>query len=449
MDTLFNLNWLRESASGHLDADLGTVVPASQLELGIIGLLPGQQPGTSWGGVRLADLKTPCLLPEWALRTVEQFFGGNPKPAQLTLLEGFCNRIRDKAWQLERCDLFLPYFGRREWNGRLSVLTELGFELRDGSVVALGSNPHSMREIAMRAAAGVFFKTQTAVPVRFESRLPLVAPWRTLLLERYGLELPAGAPALSRLILESPGTEFDAWPNTPRERQYHYYGVFSHLAYAIQYSLRRWTLAAFALTPDDLADHDSAGDLLVYAAVRPHAEKRRRDFSYDVLNSDMMDYAFGRAGRRLEPMLESACRILRAAGREDDAHFYKKRDVKIHAPRLAQRARKRSRVRVMLISESVLIYSLMKFANRLKSLDSAKALIAAVDDLAGDFEERIRKMFFFLPKPDDFATMLFLEASNAIHCAMGGEQALRVRCETVDGQRHEAIQPMSECWDPL
>ena len=449
METIFNLNWIRESSNGNLHADLGTVVPANQLELAIIGLMPEQQPGKTWNGVTFADLKAPGQLPEWARRAAHHFFSGEPKAHQLTLIEGFCNRIRDKAWNVERSNLFLPYFGRRDWIERFSCLPEVGFDRQGTSVVALGMKPHSMREIAMRAAAGVFAKSGTAVPVTFESRLPLIDPWRNLLLDRYGLELPAGAPALQRLTLESSGEELGAWPNTPRERHCHYYSVFSRLALAVQYSLRRWTLAAYALGVDELADFDNGGDILVYAAVRPHAEKRARDFSYDVLNGEMMETAFGRAARRLEPMLETAYGMLSAAGRQDDARHYLRKDLRLYAPRVAERARRRSRVRQMLVSEGVLIYSMMKFANRLKSLDSARAVMTAVDDLAGDFDERIRKMFYFLSKPEDFGTMVFLEASNAIHCAMGASQALRAHCQTVDGEKYEAVRPMSECYAPM
>ena len=444
MDTTFHLHWMRESGAGHLDADLGTAVPARELELAIIGLLPEQQPGKIWGRVKYEDLTTPWRLPEWSRQRVQQFFGGDPVSSRLTLLEGFCNRIRDKAWNLEQIGLFLPYFGRRDWIERFSTLPDLAFELTSDGVVAEGMKPNSIREIAMRTAAGVFAKSQTAVPIRFESRLPLIDPWRALLLDRYGLELPIGAPALARFTMESTGAELTSWTNTPRERHCHYYGVFSRLALTIQYALRRWTLATFALGPNELADFDSGADVLVYSAVRPHAEKRGRDFSYDVLNGEMMDFAFGRAARRLEPLLQNASDMLLEAGREDDARLYLKRDLRLYAPRLAQRARRRSRVRMMLVSEGVLIYSMMKFANRLKSLDSARAVTHAVDELARDFDERIRKMFFFLDKPEEFGTMVFLEASNAIHCAMGGTQSLSIQGETADGARHSATRPMAE-----
>ena len=35
MNTVFHLNWLRESASSHLEADLGTNVPAVRLHTAI------------------------------------------------------------------------------------------------------------------------------------------------------------------------------------------------------------------------------------------------------------------------------------------------------------------------------------------------------------------------------------------------------------------------------
>ena len=449
MHTTFQINWLRETGSGHLEVDLGTTVAAPQLELAIIGLLPEQQPGKIWGGVKYAELRTPRKLPEWARSRVQQFFGADPKADQLTLIEGFCNRIRDKAWSLDRASLFLPYFSRREWIEKFSILSQIGFDLTLDGVVAQGMKPQSLREILLRTAAGVLSKSSANSPLRFQTSIPMIDPWRTLLLDRYGLELAGNPSALTQFTMESTGSELAAWPNTPRERHCHYYAVFSRMALAIQYSLRRWTLATFALGPQALSDFDKGADVLAYSAIRPHTERRARDFSYDVLNADMMDFAFGRAARRLEPMLKIARETLVKGGWPEEARQYLKRDVRLHALRLAARSRRRNRVRQMLVSEGVLIYSMIKFANRLKSLDCARSVVTAVDELNQDFDDRIRRIFFFLDQPQDFGTMVFLEASNAIYCAMGGEQALQFHCETADGAHHRAARIITECLPPI
>ena len=449
MHTTFQINWLRETGSGHLEVDLGTVVAAPELELAIIGLLPEQQPGKIWGGVKYAELRTPRMLPQWARSRVHQFFGGDPKADQLTLIEGFCNRIRDKAWTLDRANLFLPYFSRREWIEKFSILAQLGFDLTLDGVVAQDMKPQSLREILLRTAAGVLSKSPANSPLRFQTSIPVIDPWRTLLLDRYGLQLAGNPSALTQFTMESSGVELAAWPNTPRERHCHYYSVFLRMAMAIQYSLRRWTLATFALGPQSLSDFDKGADVLAYSAIRPHAEKRARDFGYDVLNADMMDFAFGRAARRLEPMLKIARETLVTGGWPDEARQYLKSDVRLHALRLAARSRRRHRVRQMLVSEGVLIYSTIKFANRLKSLDSARSVVTAVDELNQDFDDRIRRIFFFLDQPQDFGTMVFLEASNAIFCAMGGEQALQFHCKTADGAQHSAARRINECLAPI
>ncbi len=422
MHTTFQINWLRETGSGHLEVDLGTTVIAPQLELAIIGLLPEQQPGKIWGGVNYAELRTPRMLPEWARSRVQHFFGGDPKTHQLTLIEGLCNRIRDKACDLDHASLFLPYFSRREWIEKFSILAQIEFDLTLDGVVAQGMRPQSLREILLRTAAGVLTTSPANSPLRFETSIPVIDPWRTLLLDRYGLELAGNPSALTQFTMDSSGRELTAWPNTPRERHSHYYAVFSRMAMAIQYSLRRWTLATFAVGPQALSDFDQGADVLAYSAIRPHAEKRARDFSYDVLNADMMDFAFGRAARRLEPMLRMARETLVTGGWPDEARQYLRRDIRLHALRLAARSRRRSRVRQMLVSEGVLIYSMIKFSNRLKSLDSARSVITAVDELNQDFDDRIHRLFFFLDQPQDFGTMVFLEASNAIFCAMGASR---------------------------
>jgi hypothetical protein len=449
MNTVFHLNWLRESASSHLEADLGTNVPADQLELAVIGLLPEQQPGRTWCPVKFSDVAKISRLPPWAQRRVENFFGGESKPALLTLVEGFCNRIRDKAWNVAETDLFIPYFARRDWIGRFSRLPEIGFQRTPHGVVAEGMRPHSLHEIALRTAAGVFTHSKPQSEIHFESAKPLVAPWRTLLLERYGLDLPSSAPALANITMDAPGSLLEAWQNAPRERHCYYYSVFSRLALAVQNSLRRWTLASFATSPEELANFEAGGDVMVYAATRPYAEKKANDFSYDVLDPGLMDFAFGRASRRLEPLLRTAYGELMAAGREEDARQYVRRDVRLYAPRLAERARRRHRVRAMLVAEGVLIYAMIRFARGLKSLDSARAVTVAADDLVHDFDERIGRLFFFTSNAEDFGTMLFLEASNAIHSAMGGEPALKIGCTTVDGVRHDSVRGMSESLMPI
>lgn len=449
VNTIFHLNWLRESASSHLEADLGTSVRADQLEVAIVGLLPEQQPGRAWGPVRFSDIAQPNRLPQWAQRRVTNFFGADPTPQSLTLIQGFCNRIRDKAWNIPEADLFLPYFNRRDWSMRFSRLPEMGFTRSRYGLVADGVEPYSIHEIALRTAASAFTRIQPKSGIHFRIDKPLIAPWRDLLLERYGIELPPDSPALESLTVDAPGSLLEAWQNTPRERHCHYYAVFSRLALAIQNSLRRWTLASFVVDPDDLANFEASGDVIVYAATRPHAEKKANDFSYDVLNDELMNFAFSRASRRLEPLLRTASAELLALGREDDARQFVRRDVRLYAPRLAERARRRHRVRAMLVAEGVLIYSLIRFANRLKSFDTARSVTVAAEDLARDFVERTRRLFFFASNPEEFGTILFLEASNAIATAMGGEQSLDVACSTIDGMHYRSLRKMAESPMPI
>ncbi|HEY3738815.1 MAG TPA: hypothetical protein VGL53_03175 [Bryobacteraceae bacterium] len=449
MNTIFHLNWLRESASSHLEADLGTSVRADQLEVAIVGLLPEQQPGRAWGPVKFSDIAHPERLPQWARRRVTNFFGADPSQQALTVVEGFCNRIRDNAWNVAETDLFLPYFNRREWSMRFSRFPEIGFTRTAHGLVAEGVQPYSIQEIALRTAAAAFTRTQPKSGIHFRIDNPLIAPWRTLLLERYGIEMPADAPALESLTVDAPGSLLEAWQNTPRERHCHYYSVFSRLALAVQNSLRRWTLAAFVVGADELANFEASGDVIVYAATRPHAEKKANDFSYDVLDAELMNFAFSRASRRLEPLLKTASDELLALGRHEDARQFVRRDVRLYAPRLADRARRRHRVRAMLVSEGVLIYSMIRFANRLKSFDTARSVTVAAEDLARDFVDRTRRLFFFAPNPEEFGTILFLEASNAIATAMGAEQSLDVACSTIDGGHYRSLRKMAESPMPI
>jgi len=451
MNTIFHLNWLRESTTGHMESDLGTVVPGHKLELAVMGLLPEQQPGRPGGSVRFSELLDPIDLPGWARRRIYHFFAGDPTQDRLTLVEGFCNRIRDKAWNINETELFIPYFNRRDWNERFSRLPDIAFNVTADGVVAQGMDPHCLADILLRTAAGAFTQSHASAPIRYTCTKPTIAPWRTMLLERYGLDVPVSAPPVSQLTLECPGSLLAAWQNTPRERHCHYYGVFSRMALAVQESMRRWILATYALNIEDVANFDLFGDILAYAAIRPHADRKQRDFSYDVLDANLMDQAFSRASRRLEPLLKSAYNALMKADREEDALLYLRREARVHAPRLAERARRRNRVRSMLVGEGVLIYGLIKFASRLKMLDSARAITTAVAELVEDFEERNRRMFFFATREeaDALSTMVFLEASNAIAGAMSGEQALSIRCMTGDGEVYGNVRSLSDSLLPV
>ena len=466
--TIFHLHWLREGASGVLDADLGAAIPSGELELAIMNLLPHQQSGAPWTFVSLeqatAWVRSPDSIsnfPYWIWRKLTHYFTREPRIEWLHAVCALAGHIRAAAAEadLHDADLYLPYFDRRDWNHRWELFPAITFvpafwpglrpallgQMPGGKPIA----PFSLYEYAHRAAACSLLKSISSTgPVFFEwTGGPLTSPWNRGLIEHYKLDVPAGAPGITKFQFLQPDAEvLKTWFHAPRERQMNYYSTFSRMSLSLQVALRRWVLAAFAASRlNAFADFDQGAEILVYAATKPYTEKRSSDYSYDVLNPRLMEAAFSRARHRLEPLLQIAERTLNDAGLRGEAYLYVRKDLEWNAMKIIQRARRRPRVRAMLVAESTIIYALIRFAARVKLLSGPREINRLIGNLVKDLEERTRKLFYFLPDHGmNFPAMLFLEAVHAMHFELTKEAAFEVRAETEGGMVYRYSGPFSD-----
>lgn len=450
--TKFQLNWIRESTPNNLESDFGTPVEESQLELALLGLLPEQQVGkpstpfTPEAFARLLETwRQPQYCPVWAYHRITNFFDGAPDRTGLDLIKGVCDRIREQArsspGQLHQ--LHLPPWSRRHWRARFENLAAMQFQTCRDGIRATGVEEESVRHLALEIAASSYGQQIPNRMIHCTVDHPVSSPWSDALIERYGLEIPLPA-SFERFDFEMPAQLMHVFKNSPRERHCHYYLVFSRVAVAIQSSLRRWILAAYCDSLDRICDFDNCSDVLVYAAIKPYSDKCRQQFSYDVLDGELMETSFSRAIRRVEPLLKTTAKVLKDAGREDDQSQFVRSDLRRLAARVADRAYRRKRVRGMLVSEGVLVDSVLKFCNRLKSLRTAIEVNTAAEDLTSDFIERLRKLFFFSDRPEQFAAPLLLEAANAIHSTLDAEQQLEILATDSAGSVHCSRRSVTE-----
>ena len=100
-NTIFYLHWIRESSANVADADLGTRVPAAQLDIALINLLPHQQSGKPWTLIRqkqidewVASPDFEHQLPHWAWRKLVHFFGRQPVAESVQIMRDMADRIR-------------------------------------------------------------------------------------------------------------------------------------------------------------------------------------------------------------------------------------------------------------------------------------------------------------------------------------------------------------------
>jgi hypothetical protein len=457
-EPIFQLCWLRESSSGHLDFDSGSSVPASLLELALLGLTPGGA-GESTAANELpvahklevhhiqAALESPGRvnsLPKWLKWRLAAFFGRLNTEARVRdaktnfeTVRAMCGRIRQVNAGRPWSEVHLPYFTRREWNRRFEAFRNLNFEQRHGWIQASGADPHSLDSLALRTAAFVFQpRPGPGLPLRFlfpDCRLE--QPWAGLLADRWGVKLPVHS-AVRSLELSLPGQAAEAWRRAPRLHHGRYHQVFIRVALSLQWILRRWSLAQHASTLEGLRDVEATLQLTMFNTLRPWAEGARSEPCYDVLDESLMLESFRKAGRRLPAHMEMAAEWCDRHGFDDLAREYRSPRMHIVAARVADRCFRGRAVRNMLSAESGVINAIVRFSQEARTAEAPRAIRSAVDALAASFDEYLPRIFRGPGAAKKIAPAIFLEATSALSAALGNPPPLDVRMETEDGAVH-------------
>ncbi len=469
-NTMFHVCWLRESSAGHLDSDLGTAVPAQRLELALMGLSAGTAAGNNENGGSmphlthnlevshimgaLQSLDRVQSLPKWLGWRLNTFFGPLTNAQRVSqarenfaILSGACDRIRHAAGNQPWIELHLPYFDRRDWNARFQILRAMKFGTRHGWIQSLdgGSDPLSLQEIVLRVSAGVFQpRAEQGLPLRFLCKRNLPQPWASGLASRWGF---AGLPQdchIRSIDIRLPAQAVEGWRMSPRLHHGRYHVVWARVALAVQWILRRWNVALQFSTPDGIEDFEASCHALLFNCIRPWAENVRSELYYDVLDETLMQTAFRKAGQRLESALETVAERLSTCGNSAIAAQYRGEDAELHAARIADRGLRGKAVRGMLAAETGIINALMRYSQDVKAAESPRAIRHATAALQISFNEFLPRIFR-RNVLDHIGSAIFLEATAAMHTALGGEPAMDVRLETSDGaRRHNLRMPLSD-----
>jgi hypothetical protein len=458
-EPIFQLCWLRESSSGHLDFDAGTQVPASRLELAIIGLAPGGAGETTAANAipsierlevhhvatALESLERFQSLPKWFYWRMVAFFGvvrGDEERLEQAR-ENFesicrmCDRIRaindGRPWS----EVHLPYFARREWNRRFAEFATMQFERIHGRIQAMpGVDPLCLESTALRAAALIFQPRPDTGLLPFSYVSPadsaLEQPWAGLLADRWQVRLPSSLP-VRRFEMLLPAPAVDAWRRSPRLHHGRYQEVWSRVALSVEWILRRLSLARHLSSEQGLQDVEASLQLMMYNAIRPWAENVRSEPYYDVLNEEHMQRVFRKSTRRLQHLMESAAEWLDQRGHHQLASEYRTEDTSLLAARVAERCLRGRAVRNMLTAETGIVNALTRFSREAKAAETPRALRFAARNLTLAFDQHLPRIFRQPGDSKEVSTAIFLDATSAMGAAVGGAPTLEVRMETADG----------------
>ena len=454
---VFQLCWLRESSSGHLDFDAGTKVAANHLELAILGLAPGGAGETTAASAMptihklevhhifgaLQSYERVQSLPKWLNWRLTAFFGPlnnefriEAARHNLQTVCSLCDRVREANAGHAKSEVYLPYLSRREWNLRFESFERMRFERRNGGIqLVQGSEPRSLESIVMRTAALVFQPRPDAdLPFRFAaSHCNLEQPWAGMLAERWGVSLRSGAPIRS-LEMSLSGQSVDAWRKSPRLHHGRYHQIWSRVSLSLQWVLRRWSLAMQMSSVKGLEDIEGSFHLMMFNSLRPWAENSRADLCYDVLNENHMIESFRRASRRLQIHMETAAIWLEKHGQTDLAFEYRSADPSLLAARVAERCFRGRAVRAMLIAETGLVNALTRFSQEVKMAETPRAIRKTTDKLVKAFDDHLPRIFREPGASRKVASGIFLEVTSTMALAVGGSPRLDVQMETVTGE---------------
>ena len=152
------------------------------------------------------------------------------------------------------------------------------------------------------------------------------------------------------------------WLDAPPETSTEFFPAFVRVSMALQSELRRRLPERFLSDIERFEDVHMAYPLLVYSASRPFPGAPRTDFTYDILNREMMKSFYFSARTDLPAMLAPIWRRLRAAGLNEIAPNYRPDRSKRIIASVQRRKKERRRLNHILIMETRMVNDLIGFA---------------------------------------------------------------------------------------
>jgi hypothetical protein len=443
--------WLRESAPGRLECDLGLPVERSDVALAALGLHPLQHP-PAVAPVKLSQVIAALssedafrALPEWARKSLSALLGPVHSDEQAAAAKAHCDivlaaadRALSTAPASSCCELHLPYIARRGWPSRFEILDRASFRFAQGRVapssLAAPPDAHAYNAVllaagAMSAAAGVELRHS------FTSNLPpsVLAPLLDL---AFGSHVQCtAAPGDATISQSLAPAALAAWRRAPGEKSPAYFPVHAAVSVALQNAFRRWIPLLWLNDPARWEDTGATQAILAYAASRPFPGRRRTDFTWDLLSPDWVYGAFRLARRGLNARLRSMRQAVLNAGKMSLAEEYRP----AHSKEILARVRKQKKaVRDIFAAEGEIVNHVLQFGVTLRTADSAFELAHEAPEFAAGLATRLRRV----SKDVDLtplATMVMMEAANALHAALGGENQLRTRFALTSKEALESL----------
>jgi hypothetical protein len=433
--------WLRETAPGHLECDLGLPLERADLPLAMLGLHPSQQRAATTDALTLDQVaralsSKACFraLPEWARKRLSVMFGPVSSDEQAPAVQRHLEHVVAAAEHAlavaplnARVEVHMPYFSRRAWPDRFDILQRESFSLRDGRVLPSSTTDNSaeLNSYNARLLAAGAMRADATIELRhsFGCAIPAAAA-ATLLAAAFGSDAPSGSQWGEVTVSETlRNSALSAWRRAPIEKSPAYFPAHAAVSVALQHAFRRWLAWLWLSDPARWENVDGTQAVLAYAASRPFPGRRRTDFTWDVLSPDWVYGAFRSSRRALTMKLRSVRQAMLCAGRRDLAEQYKPSLSKA----ILTRVRKQKKtVRNLFACEGEVVDHVLQFGLILRNAEDEFQLGHQAADFADGLATRLRRMSTEMDLTP-LATMVMLQASNALHTALGGENQLLTR----------------------
>lgn len=190
----------------------------------------------------------------------------------------------------------------------------------------------------------------------------------------------------------STGLSFDpCWFDAPPERSSLYYPAFAPASRAVQAILRSELPQIYLADIERFRDTRMIYPLLVYAASRPFPGQPRTEFTYDILNRAIMKKFHFSVGVNLPVVLASVSERLRNAGMDDVARHYRPDNARVIMSTVERLKVCRRRLESLLVSETLMVNSLLLFAGSKSLPPSAQARI--MEKCEKVWLSRLRRLF--------------------------------------------------------
>jgi len=152
------------------------------------------------------------------------------------------------------------------------------------------------------------------------------------------------------------------WFDAPYERSHLYFPAFIRVSITVQAMLRHALPERYLSEIERFRDTRMIYPLLVYAASRPFPGQPRTEFTYDVVNRDLMRKFHLSVGRNLPIVLAAVSARLRAAGMADVAKQYRPDRASNIMATVERLKICRRRLEALLVTETLMVNHLLLFA---------------------------------------------------------------------------------------